>query len=78
MKNFTLLLLFFSALTVLVACSNEGVSIDPTQQQAKIDSIVGARIIVIKDSLDAVCSQRMTNEVSAKVDSIVNVMKSSK
>ncbi len=78
MKNFTLLLLFFSALTILVACSNEGVSIDPAQQQAKIDSIVSVRTAAIKDSLDAVCSQRMTEEVSAKVDSIVTVMKSSK
>jgi len=72
------LLLFFSALTILVACSNEGVSIDPAQQQAKIDSIVSVRTAAIKDSLDAVCSQRMTEEVSAKVDSIVTVMKSSK
>ena len=78
MKNFTLLLLFFSALTILVACSNEGVSIDPAQQQVKIDSIVNVRTAAIKDSLDAVCSQRMTEEVSAKVDSIVTVMKSSK
>ncbi|MEZ4886073.1 MAG: hypothetical protein R3E32_15165 [Chitinophagales bacterium] len=77
MKNFTLLLLFFSALAVFAACSNEGVSIDPSQQQAKIDSIVSARTLVIKDSLDAVCTQRMTEEVSAKVDSIVNVMKPS-
>lgn len=78
MKNFTLFLLFFSALTILVACSNEGVSIDPAQQQAKIDSIVSVKTAAIKDSLDEVCSQRMTEEVSAKVDSIVSVMKSSK
>lgn len=78
MKNFTLLLLFFSALTILIACSNEGVSIDPVQQQVKIDSIVSVRTAAIKDSLDAVCSQRMTEEVSAKVDSIVTMMKSSK
>ncbi len=77
MKNFTLLLLFCSVLSAIVACSNQGVSIDPAQQQAKIDSIVSVRTAVIKDSLDAVCSQRMTEEVSTKVDSIVNVMKSS-
>ncbi|MFK7908238.1 MAG: hypothetical protein AB8B69_24120 [Chitinophagales bacterium] len=72
------MLLFFSALTILIACSNEGVSIDPVQQQVKIDSIVSVRTAAIKDSLDAVCSQRMTEEVSAKVDSIVTMMKSSK
>ena len=75
MKNFTLLLLFLSVFAVLTACSNQGVSIDPAQQQAKIDSIVSARTAEIKDSLDAVCTQRMTDEVSMKVDSIVNAMK---
>lgn len=75
MKNFTLLLLFVASITLLSACSNQGVSIDPAQQQAKIDSIVNAKTAIIKDSLDAVCSQRMIDEVNAKVDSIVNANK---
>ncbi len=75
MKNFTLILFFFTAITFLTACSNEGVSINPAMQQIKIDSVVNARTAVIKDSLNAVCSQRMTEEVTAKVDSIVKAMK---
>lgn len=75
MKNFTLILLFFTAITFLTACSNEGVSINTAMQQVKIDSVVSVRTAAIKDSLNTVCNQRMTEEVTAKVDSIVKAMK---
>jgi len=75
MKNFTLILLFTLVTMLFTACSNEGVSINPAMQQVKVDSIVSNRTAMIKDSLNTVCNQRMSEEVNAKVDSIVNAMK---
>lgn len=57
------------------ACKQSGVSIDPGQQRTKVDSIVGANIKVIQDSISAACSQRLAQEVPAKADSIVKAQK---
>lgn len=62
-------------LAAMSACQKSGVTIDPAQQRAKVDSIVGANIKVVQDSINAACSQRMAQEVPAKADSIVKAQK---
>ncbi len=59
----------------LAACTNSGITIDSARQKAIVDSIVTSRSEVLTDSVNQVCNDRLTNEVSAKVDSIMTAMK---
>jgi hypothetical protein len=65
----------FCLVALMSACQQSGVAIDPAQQRAKVDSIVSANVKVIQDSVNTACSQRMAQEVPAKVDSIVKAQK---
>lgn len=58
-------------ITCLLACSNSGVSINPLQQKAVIDSIVQAQSLTLKDSIEQVCTERLQTLAKTKADSII-------
>ena len=71
MKKLKLMLLVCCGFAMFGACTNTGVTIDPTQQQAMVDSLVTAKSEALKDSMATVCETRLAEEVVAKADSVL-------
>ena len=59
-------------LGMMWACTNtSGVSLDPAERDAMVDSIVQLKSVELKDSVDKACQMRMETDLTTAVDSII-------
>lgn len=73
MKNLKQFLLTAAILPLFWACSGEGVSLDPSVQQAMVDSIVNTQRTALTESMTKACETQYAAKVTAKVDSLMKL-----
>lgn len=73
MKNVKIWLsTIFCGLVLLTACSSDsGVSIDPAQQKATVDSLIQVKSESVKDSINRACEERIAKGALVKAKALV-------
>jgi len=57
-------------MTATWSCTDNSVSLDTSQQQAVVDSLIESSSVALRDSVEQNCKSRMDGEVVAKADSV--------
>lgn len=60
-------------MTATWSCTDNSVSLDTSQQQAVVDSLIEVHAVALRDSVEQSCKSRMDGEVAAKADSVFKV-----
>ena len=62
-------------MTAMSSCTDNSVSLDTSQQQAVVDSLIESASVALRDSVEQSCKSRMDGEVVAKADSVFKASK---